>query len=263
MTEDPAARTLRHVSEQLPPARPHLRFTEDGRRIREVLSYARRGSRLSPRQQEAWDAHHQQWVIPDDAVDDPAFSLPAWFGRQAPVVVEIGSGVGEATAELAASRPEVDVLAFEVWRPGVATALGLLADTGATNVRLVSIDAVWALEHLFEPGSVEELWTFFPDPWPKKRHHKRRLVTTRFAALAASRLRPGGLWRLATDWEEYADRMQSVLDADAGLVGGRTARWAERPVTKFERKGIAAGRTIVDLTYRRREGGSGSSVDEG
>jgi tRNA (guanine-N7-)-methyltransferase len=256
-SEDPVARTLRQVSEQLPPARPHLRFTDDGRRVREVLSYARRGSRFTPRQQEAWDAHHEQWVIPDDAVDDPDFSWPSWFGREAPLVVEIGSGVGEATAALAARRPEVDVVAFEVWRPGVATTLGLLAEAGATNVRLISIDAVWALEHLFAPGSVEELWTFFPDPWPKKRHHKRRLVTARFAALVASRLRPGGLWRLATDWEEYAEQMQAVLDAEPGLAGGRTARWEERPVTKFERKGIAVGRTIVDLTYRTR------SLDEG
>ena len=239
------------MSEQLPPARPHLRFTEEGRRVREVLSYARRGSRFTPRQQEAWDAHHEAWVIPDEAVDAADFSLASWFGRGAPVIVEIGSGVGEATAALAARRPEVDVLAFEVWRPGVATTLGLLAEAGAANVRLISIDAVWALEHLFAPGSVEELWTFFPDPWPKKRHHKRRLVTPRFASLAAGRLRPGGLWRLATDWADYAEQMEAVLDAAPALIGGRTARWSDRPVTKFERKGIAAGRTIVDLTYQR------------
>lgn len=239
------------MSEQLPPARPHLRFTEEGRRIREVLSYARRGSRFTPRQQEAWDAHHEAWVIPDEAADAPDFSLASWFGREAPVIVEIGSGIGEATAALAARRPEVDVLAFEVWRPGVATTLGLLAEAGAANVRLISIDAVWALEHLFAPGSVEELWTFFPDPWPKKRHHKRRLVTPQFASLAAGRLRPGGLWRLATDWADYAEQMQEVLDAEPALTGGRAARWADRPVTRFERKGIAAGRTIVDLAYRR------------
>jgi tRNA (guanine-N7-)-methyltransferase len=239
------------VSQQLPPARPHLRFTEDGRRVREVLSYARRGSRFTPSQQEAWDAHHDAWVIPDEAVDAPDFSLARWFGREAPVIVEIGSGVGEATAVLAAGRPECDVLAFEVWRPGVAATLALLAETGATNVRLISVDAVWALEQLFAPGSVEEVWTFFPDPWPKKRHHKRRLVSRQFAALVSSRLRTGGLWRLATDWEEYAEQMQAVLDAQAGLVGGPTDRWAERPVTKFERKGLAAGRSIVDLTYRR------------
>jgi tRNA (guanine-N7-)-methyltransferase len=237
------------VSEPLPPARPHLKYTADGRRIREVLSYARRGSRFTPNQQEAWDAHHEQWVIPDEAVDDPGFSLEQWFGRRAPVIVEIGSGVGEATASLAALRPDCDVLAFEVWRPGVATTLGLLAEGGVENVRLISVDAVWALEHLFGPGSVEELWTFFPDPWPKQRHHKRRLVSPAFAGLAASRLRPGGRWRLATDWEEYAEHMEVVLDAEPGLVGGRTDRWADRPVTRFERKGLAAGRAIVDLTY--------------
>lgn len=242
-------RTLRGVSEPLPPARPHLKYTEDGRRIREVLSYARRGSRFTPNQQEAWDAHHEQWAIPDEAVDDPGFSLEHWFGRRAPVIVEIGSGVGEATAALAALRPDCDVLAFEVWRPGVATTLGLLAEGGVENVRLISVDAVWALEHLFGPGSVEELWTFFPDPWPKQRHHKRRLVSPAFARLVAGRLRPGGRWRLATDWEEYAEQMEAVLDAEPGLVGGRTDRWADRPVTRFERKGLAAGRTIVDLTY--------------
>jgi tRNA (guanine-N7-)-methyltransferase len=240
------------VHEQLPPARPHLRFTEDGRRVREVLSYARRGSRFTPSQQEAWDAHHERWVIPEGAVDDPGFSLEAWFGRQAPLVVEIGSGVGEATAALAARRPEVDVLALEVWRPGVAHTLGLLADAGADNVRLLAVDAVWALEYLVPMASVEEVWTFFPDPWPKKRHHKRRLVSPQFAHLVASRLGTGGLWRLATDWPHYAEQMQTILDAEPGLVGGEVDRWAERPLTRFERKGVAAGRRIVDLTYRAR-----------
>jgi tRNA (guanine-N7-)-methyltransferase len=238
---------------ELPPARPHLRFTDDGRRVREVLSYARRGSRFTPTQQEAWDAHHEKWVIPDEAVDVPGFSLASWFGRDAPVIVEIGSGVGEATAALAAQRPDVGILALEVWRPGVAHTLGLLAEAGAENVRLLGVDAVWVLENLFVPDSVEELWTFFPDPWPKKRHHKRRLVSASFAALAASRLRPGGLWRLATDWEQYAVQMRAVLDAEPGLSGGPTERWADRPMTKFERKGTAVDRTIVDLTYVAHE----------
>jgi tRNA (guanine-N7-)-methyltransferase len=240
------------VSQQLPPARPHLRFTDDGRRVREVLSYSRRGNRFTPRQQEAWDAHHGSWVIPDEAVDVPDFSLASWFGRTAPVIVEIGSGVGAATAALAAQRPGFDILAFEVWLPGVAQTLELLADVGADNVRLLGVDAVWAVEHLFAAGTVEELWTFFPDPWPKKRHHKRRLVSPSFAALVASRLRPGGLWRLATDWQEYAEQMRAVLDAEPGLEGGIVDRWADRPLTRFERKGIDAGRTIVDLTYNAR-----------
>jgi tRNA (guanine-N7-)-methyltransferase len=240
------------VPDQLPPARPHPRFTDEGRRVREVLSYARRGGRFTPSQQEAWDAHEARWVIPDEAADDPGFSLEAWFGRRAPVVVEIGSGVGEATAALAAQRPEVDVLALEVWRPGVAHTLGLLAEAGADNVRLLGIDAGWALEHVFGPGTVEEVWTFFPDPWPKKRHHKRRLVSAQFAATVASRLRTGGLWRLATDWPQYADHMRAVLDAEPGLTGGAVGRWPDRPLTRFERKGLAAGRAIVDLTYRAR-----------
>ena len=110
---------------------------------------------------------------------------------------------------------------------------------------------MWCLEHLFGPGEVEELWTFFPDPWPKKRHHKRRLVDAEFAELAASRLRPGGVWRLATDWADYAEQMRTVLDAVPGLEGGPVQRWEDRPVTKFERKGAPAGRQIVDLAYRR------------
>lgn len=219
--------------------------------MREVLSYSRRGSRFTPSQQESWDAHHRGWVIPDGAVDEPGFALRDWFGREAPLIVEIGSGIGEATAALAAGRPEADILALEVWRPGVAHTLGLLAAAGADNVRLLSIDAVWALEHLIEPGGMHELWTFFPDPWPKKRHHKRRLVTVSFAALVATRLEPGGWWRLATDWPEYAEQMRQVLDAEPGLDGDLVERWADRPVTKFERKGVAAGRPIADLAYRR------------
>ena len=219
--------------------------------MREVLSYSRRGSRFTPLQQEAWDAHHEEWVIPDEAVDVPGFSLSAWFGRDAPLIVEIGSGIGEATAALAAAQPECNVLAFEVWRPGVAHALGLIAEAGADNVRLIGVDAVWSLEHLFAPGSLEEVWTFFPDPWPKKKHHKRRLVDPAFAQLVASRLRPGGCWRLATDWEHYADQMREVLGAEPLLTGGEVERWAERPVTRFERKGLEAGREIVDLRYTR------------
>ena len=236
---------------QLPPARPHQKYTEDGQRMREVLTYARRGSRFTPSQQESWDAHHEAWVVPDERVDRPGLDWDELFGRSAPRIVEIGSGVGEATAALAAARPAYDVVALEVWRPGVAHTLGLLAEAGADNVRLLSVDAVWCLEHLFAPGSLSELWTFFPDPWPKKRHHKRRLVTSEFAALVGSRLVPGGAWRLATDWSEYAEQMRAVLDATPGLTGGPVERWADRPVTKFERKGVEAGRPITDLRYVR------------
>ena len=146
------------------------------------------------------------------------------FGREAPIIVEIGSGVGEATATLAAARPSYDIVALEVWRPGVAHTLGLLGrGRRRPTCGCSSVDAVWCLEHLFGPGEVEELWTFFPDPWPKKRHHKRRLVNAEFAALVASRLRVGGVWRLATDWGDYAAQMRTVLDAETDARRGRGA----------------------------------------
>ncbi|MGN0063711.1 MAG: tRNA (guanosine(46)-N7)-methyltransferase TrmB [Nocardioides sp.] len=237
--------------EPVRPARPHHKLTEDGRRMREVLSYSRRGSRFTPRQAEAWEAHHEAWVIPDEAVDAPDFDLSTWFGREAPLVIEIGSGVGEATAALAATRPEVNVLALEVWVPGVADSLWRCAEAGTENVRFCSVDAVWFLRNVVAPAGLAELWTFFPDPWHKKKHNKRRLVTPEFASLVAERLAPGGVWRLATDWAEYAEQMLEVLDAAPELTGGQVERWDERPVTKFERKGLSKDRQITDLRYVR------------
>jgi tRNA (guanine-N7-)-methyltransferase len=235
-------------------ARPHTGVTEDGRRLAEVLTYARRGSRLTEHQARAWERRHQEWWIADEQVDDPAFSVTACFGRQAPLIVEIGSGIGEATAALAVARPDANVLAFEVWHPGVAQTFMRLEEVGATNVRLLSVDAVWSMEHLLGAAEVAELWTFFPDPWPKQRHHRRRLVNPDFARLVASRLAPGSLWRLATDWAPYAEQMAAVLDAEPQLENvhdGSAPRWADRPVTRFERRGVRAGRGITDLCYRR------------
>ena len=166
---------------------------------------------------EAWDAHHEAWVIPDEAVDEPGFRLADWFGREAPLVVEIGSGVGEATGVLAAARPAYDVLALEVWRPGVAASLAEVAAAGATNVRFCSVDAVWAVEHLVAPGSVAELWTFFPDPWPKTRHHKRRLVDAVVRRpgrrRGSRRAAPGGSPPTGTT---TPTRCATVLDAEPG-----------------------------------------------
>ena len=159
-------------------------------------------------------------MIPDEAVDAPGFRLADWFGREAPLVVEIGSGVGEATGVLAATRPAYDVLALEVWRPGVAASLAEVAAAGATNVRFCSVDAVWTLEHLVAPGALAELWTFFPDPWPKTRHHKRRIVDARVRRAGGDPAGAGARWRLATDWADYAEQMRSVLDAEPGLTGG-------------------------------------------
>jgi tRNA (guanine-N7-)-methyltransferase len=216
-----------------------------------VLTYSRRGSRFTVSQQAAWEAHAADFVIPEAAVDDPGFDLSGWFGREAPLVVEIGSGIGEATVHVAQARPDVNLLAFEVWRPGVADTLARLGERGLRHVRLVSVDAVWSLEHLLGPRTVSELLTFFPDPWPKTRHHKRRLVTPALASLVADRLVEGGTWRLATDWDDYAEQMRTVLDAEPLLRGGVTPRWSLRPLTRFERRGLREGRDITDLTYRR------------
>ena len=236
------------------PARPHTGVTADGRRLREVLSYSRRGSRLNARQEAAWSRWRGTRWIPDEDVDRDDFDLRSYFGREAPLVVEIGSGVGEATVALAAARPAYDVLAVEVWHPGVADTLHRLEQAGVDNVRLLSVDAVWTLGHLVGPDSLAELWTFFPDPWPKKRHHRRRLVDRDFARLAASRLRPGALWRLATDWPDYAEQMIEVLEAEPlveNVHEGPAPRWPDRPLTRFERRGLDAGRSVTDLTFRR------------
>lgn len=239
------------MSEKVRPARPGTGLTEDGRRLQVLTTYTRRGSRLTPRQQAAWDRHVDEWLVPDSAVDEVPFDVARHFGREAPLIVEIGSGNGEAVAALAAGRPDHDVLAFEVWRPGVASTFLELEDGGIANVRLLSVDAVWCMEHLFTEEQLAELWTFFPDPWHKKRHHKRRLVTPAFAALAASRLAPGAAWRLATDWPDYAEQIDAVLGEEPLLEGGRTERWPDRPVTKFERRGVAEGRPIAEFCYRR------------
>ncbi len=233
------------------PPRPHQKLTDDGRRLREVLSYSRRGSRFSPRQATAWKSYAEQWWFPDEAVDVPGFSLAGCFDREAPLIVEIGSGIGESTARLAAARPAYNVVGVEVWRPGVAETLARVAEAGLTNVRMLSVDAVWSVEHLVGAGELAGLWTFFPDPWHKKKHHKRRLVTPEFVHIVATRLAPGAQWRLATDWADYAEQMVEMLDAAPLLCGGVVERWDERPLTKFERKGLAAGRVITDLDYRR------------
>lgn len=234
------------------PARPGTAYTAQGRRVREVFSYSRRGSRLSAAHARVWELNAGRWWIPDELVDEPGFALADRFERRAPLAVEIGSGSGEATAALAAAHPELNVAAFEVWRPGLAETMTWLDDAGVENVRLLSVDAVWSFAHLLSPATVTEVWTFFPDPWPKQRHHKRRLVDPAFARLVADRLVPGGTWRLATDWPAYARSIQEVLDAEPMLCGGPTARWERRPTTRFERRGLAEGRAITDLNYRGR-----------
>jgi tRNA (guanine-N7-)-methyltransferase len=176
---------------------------------------------------------------------DPA----AVFGRRAPLVLEIGSGMGETTASIAAARPDTDFLAVEVHGPGVGSLLKRIDESGLKNLRVIRHDALEVLEHMVADGSLAGIHLFFPDPWPKKRHHKRRLVQPAFAALAARKLAPGGILHAATDWEAYAAQMAEVLDAEPLLV---RAAARERPATKFERRGVRLGHQVRDLVYRRR-----------
>ena len=238
--------------ERVTPARPHHKLTADGRRMREVLSYSRRGNRFTPNQAAAWGAHHEQWVIPDAAVDSPDFSLADWFGREAPLIVEIGSGVGEATAALAAGRPAYDVLAFEVWRPGVADTLWRLAEAGAGNVRLIGVDAVWSLEHLRRRGWAGGAVDVLPrplaqDPAPQ--------ASAGRPGVRAARGRPAGARRDLAAGDRLGRlrrrRCAPCSTPSRGSTADRCRAGTERPVTRFERKGLEAGRTITDLAYRQ------------
>lgn len=217
---------------------------------------------MNPSQAKAWDAHASRWIVEVPAREtstsiaaDASVDWAAVFGRQAPLVVEIGPGRGESLVALAEARPEVDIVAFEVFEPAAASILSRIARQGVENVRVVVANGAEGLERLVPPGGLHELWTFFPDPWHKARHHKRRLISPDLADLAASRLAAGGLWRLATDWADYAEWMRDVLDprpAFENVHDGWAPRWDPRPVTKYEARGTAAGREIFDLTYRRR-----------
>jgi tRNA (guanine-N7-)-methyltransferase len=221
------------------------------------VSFIRRGGRLTERQQRAWDDLHGSHVVdvprhgPSTSVD-PAFRLDveSLFGRRAPLVVEIGSGRGEALVAAAAEHPEHDFLGLEVYVPGVAQTLVTMRHEGVTNVRLAVVNATEALATMLAPASVRELWTWFPDPWHKKRHHKRRLVTVPFTQLVARVLEPGGTWRFATDWEDYAEVAADVMAASPHVHGGPVARHEGRALTRFERKGVDAGRSIHDLAAR-------------
>ena len=176
------------------------------------------------------------------------------FGRSAPLVLEIGSGMGETTAAMAAADPSRDYLAVEAHLPGVANLLGLLDRAGLTNVRVAHGDALDLLRTALPVDSLDAVHVFFPDPWPKARHHKRRLVQPSHVALLRSRLRVGGTLHCATDWVDYADAMLEALTADPFLentADGFTPRPAHRPVTKFEQRGLDLGHEVRDLMFRR------------
>lgn len=255
------------------------------------VSFVRRGTRLQGRRQQAWDEHAESYVIEvprhvaDTSVDpDYVFDAAREFGRQAPLVVEVGSGLGEAVVHAAEQEPETNFLAVEVYRPGLANTLLKISQRGLDNVRVVQANAPEVLSTMLPAASVQELWVFFPDPWHKSKHNKRRLVKDTFAESAARVLTPGGLWRLATDWSDYAQQMRQVgaasahfrnvhdgertgeespltaarrtgvdcdVSSDPDVAGGWAPRFEGRILTSFENKAHLAGRTIFDLTFER------------
>ena len=176
------------------------------------------------------------------------------FGRAAPRILEIGFGMGETTAAIAQEHPENDYLGIEVHTPGVGSLLKRIADLHLANLRIIQHDAVEVVRHMIAPDALDGVHIFFPDPWPKKRHHKRRLIQPAFVALLASRMKRGARVHACTDWEEYARQMLEVLAADPALrntAPGYASRPETRPETKFERRGLALGHRVWDLVFRK------------
>ena len=219
-----------------------------------VRSYVLRAGRITRAQRRALDQLWPQWGLP---FTPGALDLDAVFGRYRPRVLEIGFGDGATLVELARMRPDTDFIGVEVHPPGVGHCLLAIESGGLTNIRVISHDAVEVLEKQLTADSLDEVLLYFPDPWPKKRHHKRRIVKSAFAALIADRLKSGGTFHLATDWEPYALQMLEVLNAEPRLMNSAAGgRWIEDPVargsTRFERRGRRLGHDVFNLEYRRR-----------
>ena len=222
-------------------------------RLRGVRSFVLRAGRATAGQQRALE---QLWPKYGVEFSHSTLDLQALFGRAAPRMLEIGFGAGEALLEFARAHPEIDCIGIEVHRPGVGRLL--LGAEAATlrNLRVICHDAVEVLQYQLAPASVALVHIFFPDPWPKKRHHKRRLIQPPFVELLAKAIAPGGSLRLATDWEPYAQHMRAVIDASPAFANiaadaGFVARAAERVLTRFERRGQRLGHGVWDLEYRR------------
>ena len=235
-------------------------FNEDGKFMRKIRSFVRREGRLTKGQEKALE---ELWPVMGIDFAPQPLDMVALFGREAPVVLEIGFGMGEATAPIAAQLPHINFLCCEVHEPGVGALLKHIGDMGLSNLRILRHDAVEVLEHMIPPASLAGVHIFFPDPWHKKRHNKRRLVQPAFAALLVSRLRVGGRLHAATDWQDYAEQMWDVLDATPGLVNragprGPVPRPDWRPQTHFETRGQKLGHGVWDLVYDKRgEAGMG------
>lgn len=216
--------------------------------------YPQRG-RMTSGQQRAWERSWQRWGAEVAELPEGPLDTDEWFGRAAPVVLEIGSGMGESTAAMALAAPQLNHLAVEVYQPGLAQLLMRIERAGITNLRLLRGDAHTLLIRHIAPDSLHGVRIYFPDPWPKRRHHKRRLVRPEFVALVASRLAAGGIVHLATDWDSYAEQMLAACTAEPALRNqageGFAPRPPWRPITKFEQRARAEGRAVRDLLFTR------------
>lgn len=219
---------------------------------RPIRSFVLRQGRVSVAQARACAQLLPRYGIP---YAPQPLDLERTFGRSAPKILEIGFGMGETTAAIAAAHPENDYLGIEVHTPGVGSLLKLIDGRGIGNLRLIQHDAVEVLREMISPGSLDGAHIFFPDPWPKKRHHKRRLVQPDFVSLLASRIKSGGYVHLATDWQEYAEQMLAVLSAEpmlANTAAGYAPRPDYRPQTKFETRGLKLGHGVWDVVFRKQ-----------
>lgn len=219
---------------------------------RSIRSYVLRQGRLTPAQQRARETLLPRYGIP---YSESVLDLEQVFGRRAPTIVEIGFGMGETTAHIAARHPENDYLGIEVHAPGVGSLLRRLADADLTNVRVIQHDATDVLANMIAPDALDGVHIFFPDPWPKKRHHKRRLIQPPFVSLLCSRMKPGAYLHVATDWEDYARQMLEIFGAEPMLrntTQGFAPRPEWRPETKFETRGLKLGHRVWDVLFRRR-----------
>jgi len=219
---------------------------------RPIRSFVLRAGRMGPGQQRALDELGPRFVLPYRA--EP-LDLAVTFGRDAPTVLEVGFGMGDATAQIAAALPGTNFIGIEVHAPGVGALLKRIGEIGLSNLRLIQHDAVEVLEHMIAPGSLAGVHIYFPDPWHKKRHHKRRLIQPAWVRQLSTRLAPGGYLHCATDWQPYAEQMLEVLEAEPSLVNCAEAyasRPAWRPSTKFEQRGLKLGHGVWDLLFRRR-----------
>jgi tRNA (guanine-N7-)-methyltransferase len=225
----------------LPPRPDHIR------------SYVNRRVHFTPGQRAARERLLPRFGIP---YAPALLDRQAVFGRAAPLVLEIGFGMGETTAAIALARPETDFLGMEVYPAGVGALLRRLDEQAIGNVRVIQHDAVEVLRDMIAPDSLAGVHVYFPDPWPKARHHKRRLIQPPLVALVASRLAPGGYLHCATDWAHYAEQMLTVLSAEPQLRNTATdyaPRPGWRPLTKFEQRGLKLGHAVRDLMFVRRE----------